>query len=344
MKLNWSKLRNGAWLPLLAVVLLVFVSQHARNEYILCKTGHCSESVPDNLWKVLKVDPKGEGPLPSNPSEVEKEIQARDIRDRKSAGLKYGGRMTWSFLAVANVLIYVASVAVVLMVLYRLFSRRRATCLAVLVFSASILVVIVMYCNRDLHMALFEPLFQQTIVNDVPRIVEITNRLNSLGNGAAFLLILTSCAILLRDYRSSAPNGLTDLSTSMKSLRFILYVGTCLLVAAVLLKKSLYQWSLAFASRDEQLAKVGEAFLSSFLSVEGGFYTLMLAAMYLPAAYVLYKRAWTLKNLPEEETKKEEMLKEHGMTFSLTESLPRILAILGPLLAGPIGDLLKGVS
>ena len=342
MKIKWSELNIGALLPLAAVLVLVVITTGVRDAFILCKDGNCSESIPANLSEVLKFNPKDDPALPSDPVEASKEMLARDTRDRKNRALKYGGRVTWSFLAIANLFVYVASLAIVSIVLFRLFPARRSALILLLICGLSIVVGYDFYAHPEKHMALFLPLFEQTIVNDVPRITHITNLLNSAGNGVALALILTTCAILWCRYAKSAPNGLNDLSTAMKSLRLILYVGTLLLVAAVLLKKSLYQWSLAFTSRDEQLAKAAEGFLSSFLSVEGGFYTLMLAAMYLPAAYLIHRRALRLGNLPKEEAKVEEALKTHGLAFSFTESLPRILAILGPVIAGPVGDLLKG--
>jgi hypothetical protein len=48
-----------------------------------------------------------------------------------------------------------------------------------------------------------------------------------------------------------------------------------------------------------------------------------------------------LHKLPLERAERVEVLSAHGMTFSFTESLPRVLAILGPVLAGPIGQFLS---
>jgi hypothetical protein len=124
----------------------------------------------------------------------------------------------------------------------------------------------------------------------------------------------------------------------MSYARAILYAGTFLLVTTVILKSSLFQWSLAFTSHEPQLNKVAMSFVSNLLSVEGGFYTLVLIAVYVPAAFVLQKRTAYLNELPIDDTERAKLLSQHRMTFSFTESLPRILAILGPVLAGPIGQ------
>jgi hypothetical protein len=129
----------------------------------------------------------------------------------------------------------------------------------------------------------------------------------------------------------------------MKNLRLVLYAGTLLLVVAMLVKKSIYQWSLAYTSQEAEAAKIAGNFVSSLLTIDGGFYTLVLAAAYFPAALVLQRRANLLANLPVEEAEKEKKFREYGLTFSFTESLPRNLAVLGPLLVGPVGELLTAM-
>src|SRR5215213_7530910 len=120
MKLDWSKLRMGAFLPLLALLLLAIASAGLREAFMFCKSGICSESIPENLAKVVKVDARSDDPLPTDPREAAKEISAREIRDRQSTASKYSGRLTWSFLAITNLVIYAASVIVVVVVLYQI--------------------------------------------------------------------------------------------------------------------------------------------------------------------------------------------------------------------------------
>ena len=107
---------------------------------------------------------------------------------------------------------------------------------------------------------------------------------------------------------------------------------------------ALAQWTLSFISLNA--VEAAQNFNSTVVAVAGGFNTMVLAAVYLPAAYILQRRARlevmrsSLKLKPED---REKMLKDQGLTFSFRESLPRVAAILGPLLAGPIGDLVKNI-
>jgi hypothetical protein len=81
------------------------------------------------------------------------------------------------------------------------------------------------------------------------------------------------------------------------------------------------------------------------ISVQAMINTLILVAVYLPAAFVLRRRAERLADekfgegkgtLPE----REKWMQNRGLALSTSEYLPRVAALLAPLLAGPIGDLI----
>lgn len=337
MEKDWSNYRLVAIAPVLAVLIL-FASYVSVTHSFFCKPQKCEDAFSARLWNVLEIeqqvvaDPCTTSPTPAS------EDQVKDAKTRQRAALKTTGLMTWNFIAMVYVFVCLAALAVSFILTSQLLHRSLMGPLIVIGLSSGI--GILLYTHPEWHMPIFTALFKGTICHDVPTIVRNTNFLNCLGNTAAFSILLTSCATLLLPYRQ-APLEINQLSRRMKYLRTILYVGTLLLVVAVLLKKSLYHWSLAYTSQDESLAKIASSFLSNILTMEGGFYTLVLAAVYLPAAVVLHRRARLLPTLPEEEPKKDEVLKQYGLSFSFTESLPRILAILGPLLVGPVGELLS---
>jgi hypothetical protein len=339
MKNDWSSYRAVAILPLLAVIILYAVYISARHSYFLCRDGSCNESIPDNIWKVLTIDSTANDLPPTDPKELAKEKLAKEIKGREITALRYSGRMTWYFLGMINLFVCIAALAVAFIVILHQ-STKLPLLWAFLVLVLSFLVGLYLYNHAEMHMAIFLALFEKTIT-DVPSVKQTTNLLDSLGNAAAFSLLLASCATLSPSYTTSFPEGMKELSKRMKYLRTILYAGTLLLILTVLLKKSIYQWSLAYTSQEARAAKTAASFVSNLLTVEGGFYTLVLVAVYLPAAFVLQRRASLLDKLPTEEPEKEKKLQEYGMTFSFKESLPRILAILGPILVGPIGEFLN---
>jgi hypothetical protein len=332
----WSA-KKLAILPFLAVVILYGSYDFARKSFFFCQTGHCQESIPGNLWKVLKLDTDLDASNLQATGATKEEAASREFRLREANSARYTGRMTWYFLAMVYIFVCVGSLIVAALITCHLFPDRRVFYLAALL-GLSAAVGLVLYLNPDVHMVIFSKLFKLTIVKDVFPIERITNLLNSIGNAVAFSLMLASCATLLPSHDRRSLRGLKQLSTRMSYARAILYAGTFLLVTTVILKSSLFQWSLAFTSHEPQLNKVAMSFVSNLLSVEGGFYTLVLIAVYVPAAFVLQKRTAYLNELPIDDTERAKLLSQHRMTFSFTESLPRILAILGPVLAGPIGQ------
>jgi hypothetical protein len=333
MKKDWSNHKLIVILPLLFVALLYGTEGLVRSSFLLCENNACSESIPGNMWKVLIID----ADLGASSSTNSMEGNSA----QKAIALKYSSRMNWFFLGEVFLFATIGALAVASVLTFRIFSHHRIFwMLGVLVLS--FLFGLFMYANPQFHMTIFSALFGRTIAYDVYAIDVITKFLNSLGNAAIFSLLMTICLTLYPLKREEPQEGIVLLSRRMKFLRLILYTGTFLLITTILHKKSIYQWSLAYISQDEAILSVAREFVLSLLTLEGGFYTMVLAAAYFPAAFVLQRRAQLLIDGSVEETEKEKKLQELGMTFSFRESLPRILAILGPFLTGPIGEFLTG--
>jgi hypothetical protein len=340
-KKDWTNYWLIAILPFLAVGSVYATEAFARGAFFRCSGGLCDESksIPDNIWKVLKATPDGKESLSSDVEDGADEKLIQDAQERNSTALRYSGRMTWYLIGEIYLFACIVSISIALVLIYQMFPKRRIFWMGIAII-LSYVVGRVLYANPEVHMKIFLVLFEQAIMDDVPEIVTITNFLNSLGNAAVFLLLFAASAILQPSPGKPFPEGMNQISKRMKLLRLFLYSGTVLLVATMLLKKSIYQWSLAYTSQDAEMVKIAANFVSSLLTLDGGFYTLVLAAGYLPAALVLQRRANLLANLPEDEEEKEKQFKVHGLTFSFSESFPRVLAVLGPLLVGPVGEFL----
>ena len=331
MKKDWSNYAIVALLPFLAVAIVYVTEAFTRTSFFVCdRSGIECESIPGNIWKVLKVDsdsgkpPAGE--LPGNDEE------------RKVIALRYSGRMTWSILREFYLYVCLACLGIGSVLTSRSVPRRGILWgFATLLLSG--IVGLYFYRHPQVHMTIFMAIFAKAITPDLPAISDLTNRLNSLANAALFALLVASCAALLPSQDESPPGGLKQLSERMKYLRLILYAGTTLLVTTILLKKSIYQWALAYTVQDAAL-ETARDFVASLLALDGAFYTLVLAAAYLPAALVLYRRAQSLVGPSLEAGEQETKLQAYGLNFSLKEAIPRILAILGPFLTGPAADLI----
>jgi hypothetical protein len=148
--------------------------------------------------------------------------------------------------------------------------------------------------------------------------------LDALGISLATFLALTVTTILYASRKTKS------LSNQMQYLRLILYVGSAFLVCAILRLRAILQWSVSYVQPTLGAGK-GAVFLYSHLNdqtlavvaVLGLFYTCLLAAIYVPGAILLNSRRESEKS-----------------ALPLAEQLLRLAAILGPLLAGPLGEFL----
>lgn len=336
MKKDWSNYAVVALLPILLVAVAYTGEAFTRSSFFICsaRDSHC-ESILKNIWTVLKVEGTSDG------SDAN---QAGSDEVRNALALRYSGRMTWFLLREIYLYICIASLGIAAFLIFQWIHgdvRRRMLWTFLILVLAGI-VGLFLYRHPQVHMAIFLALFTRVITPDLPDIANLTDRLNSLANAALFSLVVAIC-ILLLPAREASPaespaTDLKEISRRMKSLRLILYTGTLLLVVTLLLKKAIYQWSLAYVPQDGAL-EAARNLLDAFLTLDGGFYSLVLAAVYLPAALILHRRAQVLVESSLGEPEQETKLKEFGLNFSLRESLPRLLAIIAPFLTGPIAQL-----
>jgi hypothetical protein len=264
--------------------------------------------------------------------------------NRTLQATRYSGRVIWVFFIMTYMLLSLVALAAAFVLVYKIFSdwNKRPSLWVIITLAISAAIGFSLYRNPESYMNTLKALLEHTVNVDMANIFQVTNLTNSIGFASSFALVIASCAILLPPYKDSSPKGLRELSIRMNYLRIVLYVGTLLLVVGVLLMRSIFQWSLAFIPQTEKgVEKIVESFTSSIVSAEAGFYTLILAGVYLPAAFILQWRARSLKGLPDQTSEKDKVLHSYGLTFSFTESLPRIIAILGPFLVGPVGELFK---
>jgi hypothetical protein len=87
-----------------------------------------------------------------------------------------------------------------------------------------------------------------------------------------------------------------------------------------------------------------DSFRTTMVSVVGGFYSLLLAALYIPAAVIL--KSWASRAIAAAPIDAALAANESQTVFEFQWSkvLTRALAILGPLLAGPVGEFLKTLA
>lgn len=327
-----------AGIPLILLIGLTLLFGYITRIYVQCERGNC-EPIGQNLNRVLVADePVIRELVPGEPLES---IKKKEIMTAERTAAIYSGRLTFIFLAMAYFLICALAAAIGCFVIARSLAQttKHSTRWLLGAIGLTVAFGLSLYFRPDSILLIFDPLFRQTISHDLTTARDFMVKLNSFGFAVILFLTLAIGAILYPGKAGAKPDDLKQLSRRMRNLQLILYVGTLMLIVGVLLIRSVYHWSLAFILREGPALKAADTFFSGLLTAEGGYFTLILAAVYLPAAFILRTRAELLTGLPEAEPEKEKVLQNYNLAFSLSQSLPRLAAILGPVLVGPIGEM-----
>lgn len=321
------------WLPLAAMTMLVLLHGLLMWTTFFCHWTGCA-AIPGEVTRIF-IPAEQKSPPPDSQAPVDKATPI--VVSGAEATSKLSGRLTSTFLGMAYLIVCVVGLLVGGRIFYYSITGKgsAATRWIVVVAAGLVTIWIVLYEIPVLHMPVLQELGPRTIDRDLSGTTANVDRLNAFGYVAAMLLSVTVCAVLSQLRHTL---DLKQLAKGMKSLNSILYAGTLILVVGIVFEKALLQWAFTFTSREEHMVKAAESFSAALLAYDGGFYTLLLAALYLPAAFLLRRQG---AELVDHDSK---ALEKYGLNFSFTESLPRMLAILGPLLAGPVGELFGRLS
>lgn len=351
MEKSWFHSKKVNYVPIFSVACLVVVYIVVNGLFVACypKLAKCEPFNPGYIFSGSTTYPINVQAGTVNGKDQERKTNLKIFAER------YGRRFVWAFLIAFSVLLTLASLITSGTLIHKSASfgdespSTRVKVSLILSFAFGV----ILWLFPEWYMPVMENILNSTIADSltgVPVILGIMKAINSLTYVAAIAIVICACAILLPrkaegktvagNQDDAATEKLSVLSEQMKDLRVVLYVSTLLLIIGVLRMNAVTQWSLTFISPDA--VEAAQTFFISMSSVIGGFYSLILAAVYLPAAFILQQRAkFVSEGLTPD--KRPEALKSQGFTFSFRETMPRIIAILGPLLAGPIGELFKSV-
>jgi hypothetical protein len=286
--------------------------------------------------------------------------EAARLRALRSAAKRHSGRYVWGFFVSVGFLLSLAAFGVAGLLLTRTPEEETPPygIFLAIVFVPAAAVGIMMWLNPEGHMSMIWGALNSTVVSGTlgePRAAGVMNLANSVGMSSALATII-ACTLLLVGPRMqpASPPGepagqdaadrlrhrLAPITHRLRHLRIFLYLATVLLVVGVLRMQAVMNWVLAFVTAED--AEALAELLGTVPSVVGAFYSLVLAAVYLPTAYILRARAE--KVITDAEAPPEVKAEARGTTVlshSLDTTLPRIAALLGPLLAGPFASLLE---
>jgi hypothetical protein len=278
---------------------------------------------------------------------------------------KYSQRSLWVFLTGVFFVLCIISIVIAGVIFERAQSKNSWYYYALaLVTIGGGFGLLVLSGVAD-YMPVTKTMLEQTISNkDNPELsMNFINFFNACGFMATIGLVFASSAILHKVGRideidkisvdwKSYNKKLEEYAVLFRYLRTIMYVGAVMLFVGILRLSALLDWHKLFVTAESQsLIKI---YADTMLSIQGTFYTLQLAAIYLPAAYIIREAAnlVSFRDVEDAAIKipgtqnfftnedKTALLTEKKLVFNLTDFITRIAAILSPLVAGPIKTLL----
>lgn len=188
---------------------------------------------------------------------------------------------------------------------------------------------------------LWEQLVQHSINTDVTGIVQVTRTIDSITYLTAIFLTV-SLSLMLSQMPNTQKTNQQLLQKQGGYLKILFYLSVILLIVSTLRLSALLNWSAvylkppAFAYSKDTIQQIMyqsiENMISTTVTGQGLFYTLLLMGYCIPAAFLLRQRAFTIVD-----SKGNDWLKD----FPLGGGIPRVLAIISPLLTGSIGQILS---
>lgn len=259
-------------------------------------------------------------------------------------------RFVWLASSIALLTSSIAAIAVACVVITRcLPAARRRIALHVAIALAVIALVAVHFLasnlknlNFDLTLNLlassrvFHPGFIEANVQFIAYAVVVTSII-----AAMFLVVAASSTVVIPN--GSDVVGLNAVGPHMSRLRNVLYIGAIMLVCGIVNMGAWMRWPAALLREPERI----EAFTGMALGVTtywGAAFTVITIAAYVPPALYLRSRALSLHERQHPEigaAEREKWLRSEGFTISEGAKPAPIIAMAGPLLAGPLSSMLN---
>ncbi|HEX8370423.1 MAG TPA: hypothetical protein VF604_17885 [Pyrinomonadaceae bacterium] len=260
---------------------------------------------------------------------------------------RFSGQFVFVFFIGINAFLGVIGLVIYFLLIHKYWSNFEYTllCLFFCVFFAFLL--------WAAYIPVVEPVVDKIIGNAnaafILRHVKVLDAIkfgDFIGNLILTAAVLTIYAILSGKYTVSQPIGenskgdlehqLKNLLNRVEDLRLVLYIAMLLLVVVILRASAVLNWALRMLP--ENIKEMSE-FFATFTLTMGVTFTILLASMYIPAYYILRKRAEAF--VGKSDYTKDKLAADFKIEFfgfSIKDSLPPILAIIAPFLTGVITD------
>lgn len=180
---------------------------------------------------------------------------------------------------------------------------------------------------------------QLTVINKTLDVI------NLLGFMVVPFGLMAGCCIM-HDIPTANQRSAEYFLNRSRQLKKLMAGGSAIMVIGVIHMQLWLNWPLALLEEPKAIAQL-ESLTFLVCQYWGLCYSLIIAALYLPAASYLSDEArLALLQGDNEEAKQDPgvWLKKNNMIFSPLASLPQIIAVIAPMLVGPLGSTLSGLA
>lgn len=355
---------SSKWLAALPLGLFVlFVLGFILSTSKLTRCGEkrmagCKEIAGASIANLIELDKTDvmQG-LYAKPDAIKDSAKARvaatvPTSNHKAAMMRIERRYIWAFFTGLSGVFSILSLLLAVGIADR-FSKRPAVSSAVVVLPTLVLAAVLTAFPME-HMGVVHPLLEATIASKdavlgMPRLPGLMSFLNGVSSAVALAMAISLWFLVRVPETTDAElkdsdvvkQRMADVRRRNVFLQIFLFVATAALVTGVLRMNATVHWIQAFLPPGHQAGLDG--LRTTMVSTIGGFYSILLAIMYIPTAAILKVHADRLTNGAPADTLGVAATREE-FEFQWSKVLARVVAILGPLLAGPIGEFIKNLA
>lgn len=310
MFMNGNKSLLQAAIPSALVLLLIVVYLFTYNSLILCEYADCNAFVALKSHLDSLLEKYGS-------ENIERQIQS------------FSGRLTWTVIIGINIIASIVALFAGLFVAFRSIHIKnkgyRAGIIGLVITVITVIPLLFLSSNEGNEGHPWRQFLHEPLRGDFELISRLNPYMDMVGLAVALLIAIATSLFL---FNSLGQNRKDDHQGKFH-LNMLLYTGALLLVVNTLRVNAFLDWSLSYLNPNEAIFGSLIDIASAIVLSQGIFYTLMLAAVFLPAFYILSINGLSPTTGFEDKVK----------SF-VSEGIPKALAILGPFLTGPIAQLL----
>ena len=255
----------------------------------------------------------------------------------------YIARASWTLINGVHLLACVLAIVTASIVIYRALAAdyedgktRWMIILTVIALAADVALFLALWTAEKDANSPAQQLLRATVGQ--AQVLPGINKFNRWGDAfsltSTLCLAVAACATVWRR-DVNKPLDADDVTKRVRLLRPVLYVGALMLVIAVLRLSATDAWAVTFLPGDTELGKAVASFMKGIIGALGTVFTLLIVGIYLPAALMLQAR---VREVAPSQKNEEEFIKNNGINLSVPASLGRVIVLISPFLAGPLGE------